>query len=55
MTEATVVCNGLTVRIVVKHDGSGDAYVQLEGVDCNLEGEQPGMYYPTPLERKVEA
>jgi hypothetical protein len=28
----------------------GDSYLRLEAVNCNLEGEQPGLYFPTMLD-----
>lgn len=45
----TVEIDGLKVQISVQTDGSGDKYVQLSGLNCDLEGEQPGMYYPVAL------
>jgi hypothetical protein len=37
-----VVVAGHTIRIEVTEDGA----IRLGGVDCDLEGEAPGLYYP---------
>lgn len=44
-----VTVDGLTVGLAVGHDGGGEAYVRLVGINCDLEGEMPGLYYPKPL------
>jgi len=42
----TVVIDGMTVGLKVERDGGGQPYARIYGVDCDLEGEAPGMYYP---------
>lgn len=42
-------CGPLHVRAAVERDADGRPFVALSGLDCSLEGEQPGIYYPTPL------
>lgn len=37
---------GHEVTLSHEQDGDGNGYVRLGGANCNLEGEQPGMYYP---------
>jgi hypothetical protein len=39
---------GLVVAVAVDRDADGGLMIVLSGVDCNLEGEMPGVYYPTP-------
>jgi hypothetical protein len=41
-----VVIDGRTVCVEHVVDGEGGHAVQLHGVDCDLEGEMPGLYYP---------
>lgn len=36
----------LLVGVNVEKDADGVPFVQLVGVNCNLEGEEPGRYYP---------
>lgn len=38
--------NEFTVRVTHMIDGDGNHFVELSGVDCSLEGEMPGLYYP---------
>lgn len=40
----------LTVRVTVDRDADGGLFVALGGVDCDLAGEEPGLYYPTRRE-----
>jgi hypothetical protein len=52
---ATIIeIDGLHVAVEVKTNGSGDKFIALSGVDCNLEGEMPGEYYVTPLVKSAE-
>lgn len=43
--------NGVKVRLVLEWDADGGEYVRLEADGGDLEGEQPGMYYPVPAAR----
>lgn len=44
-----VVVGGRTVRVRADQDGvRGDHSVALSGVDCDLDGEMPGLYYIVP-------
>lgn len=45
---AHVVIGNLTVAVTHTVDADGDHALQLGGVDCDLEGEGPGLYYPVP-------
>jgi hypothetical protein len=38
--------DGLTVRVSARRHSDGTPFVALGGVDCDLEGEMPGEYYP---------
>ena len=49
-----VEVNGLHVRIEHITDTDGNHAIQITGIDCNLEGELPGLYYPTPLHRQPD-
>ncbi|MDR5728050.1 MAG: hypothetical protein RB191_11555 [Terriglobia bacterium] len=44
-----IVIDGHTIQLEHIRDADGGHALQLGGVDCNLEGEQPGLYYPTPF------
>jgi hypothetical protein len=44
-----------TIKIAARADADGHVFVELAGVDCDLEGEQPGVYYPTPRETEAVA
>lgn len=41
--------DGLAVDVSAQTDADGGVFLHLEPIGCNLEGEQPGDYYPTPL------
>lgn len=41
--------NGVKVRLFAGTDRHGAEFVQLEADNGHLVGEQPGLYYPTPL------
>ena len=43
-----VTKDGHRVRIEVDTDGEGREFVSVVGVNCDLAGEEPGMYYPKP-------
>jgi hypothetical protein len=43
--------NETTVRVECAFDKSGDTFIQLGGVDCDLQGEMPGLYYPVKREQ----
>jgi hypothetical protein len=42
--------NGVGVRLVLEWDEEGAPYVRLEADRGDLEGFQPGSYYPVPHE-----
>jgi hypothetical protein len=42
--------NGLVVRVAVERDDAGDERIRVEGLNCDLDGQAPGVYYPRPLE-----
>lgn len=44
---ATVTIDGLTVDLLTGRDRDGEPFVEIVGRGCNLEGEAPGLYYPT--------
>jgi hypothetical protein len=44
-----VIIDGHTISLEHLVDGSGYHALSLGGVDCDLEGEQPGLYYPAAL------
>lgn len=44
-----IVIDGRTIQLDHIRDADGNHALQLSGVDCDLEGEQPGLYYPAPL------
>lgn len=44
-----VVIDGHTIRVSSDKDADGGQFLHLGGMDCNLEGEEPGLYYPTPI------
>jgi hypothetical protein len=44
-----ITVNGVKVRLVAECDTDGGEYVRLEAENGDLEGEQPGVYYPLPL------
>lgn len=46
---ASVKVGDFTVDLYVRTDSDGQPFVELEGRDCALEGEMPGMYYARPL------
>lgn len=48
-----VVVNGCTIRVEHVIDDDGSHAVELSGVDCDLEGEMPGLYYPRLLTPRV--
>jgi hypothetical protein len=48
-----ITVNGVKVRLVVQQDGDGTEFVMLDAANGNLEGEMPGVYYPTPLEAQA--
>lgn len=35
-------------------DDAGEHFLQIRGVDCDLEGEQPGVYYPRQRRSQAE-
>lgn len=41
--------NGVKVRLVVEVDGDGCEFVRVDAENGNLEGSEPGVYYPTPI------
>ena len=41
-----VLIDGQTVRLTHIVDEDGAHAIQLSGVDCDLDGELPGLYYP---------
>jgi hypothetical protein len=43
-----LIVNGVKVRLVIGRDADGNEFVELEAENGNLEGEMPGLYYPTP-------
>ncbi len=43
---ATVNVNDCKVEILGGQDADGDHYLALRGANCDLEGEEPGLYYP---------
>lgn len=43
----TVDINGSTIQLTHVSDDEGHG-VELNGVDCDLEGENPGLYYIAP-------
>lgn len=47
--EATIGVGEHQVRIRAAQDSEGIWYAQVEGVGCNLKGEEPGVYYPTAI------
>jgi hypothetical protein len=44
-----VVIEGKTMCVEHITDAEGGHALQLGGVDCDLDGEMPGTYYPAPL------
>ncbi len=36
-----------------EHDG--EPFIELRGINCNLEGEMPGLYYLTPIKQEEHA
>lgn len=44
---ASVTIDGLSVDLFTGRDADGNAFVAIGGRDCALEGEEPGLYYPT--------
>jgi hypothetical protein len=42
-----LIVNGVKVRLVIGRDEDGTEFVELQA-DGNLEGVEPGLYYPTP-------
>lgn len=44
-TSTDLLVNGRTVRVHTAYDADGGDFIELEGVDCDLEGEEPGLYY----------
>ena len=44
----SITVNGVRVYLVEEHDGDGTAFVRIAFEGGDLEGEQPGMYYPVP-------
>lgn len=37
------------VDVSVQEDGDGAPFIQIAGVDCDLTGMEPGVYYVAPL------
>jgi hypothetical protein len=46
---ADVEVNGLHVRIEHITDPDGGHAIELSGLDCDLQGEMPGLYYVVPF------
>jgi hypothetical protein len=44
-----IMIAGHTIRVSSDTDADGRQFLHLGGVDCDLEGEEPGLYYPAPL------
>lgn len=47
--EFRVVIDDHVVSISHTTDAEGAHAIQIDGVNCNLEGAEPGLYYPTSL------
>ena len=45
---ATLDVGGFKINATVAVDKCGDEFLILGGVDCDLQGEEPGVYYPVP-------
>lgn len=45
-----IAVDGHKVRIAVEQDASMGVYVGLGGLDCHLEGMEPGIYYLRPMD-----
>ncbi len=48
-TRKIITVDGFTVALTTGRL-NGELYFTLDGINCDLHGEQPGMYFPTPLE-----
>ena len=45
----TLEINGCRIGVMRGQDADHRHYLRLRPIDCVLEGEEPGLYYPVPI------